>query len=339
MSRHLSPLAPAFTLSLLALGACDRSPTPTGPEEPASSIAATAVSYTAHDLGIFGEFQTTATSINTAGHVAGYYWRPDDVSRGFIWKNGTTTHLETLGGDDSRAMDINDIGQVVGSSQNATGQTRAFRWTNGSMTGLGTLGGNMSRAFAINNKSNVVGESRLPGNLVTHAFLVRNGMMTDLGTLGGRNSSALDINDAAQVVGWSETAAGVRHPFLWQNGVMQDLLPPGSTMTGTAYAINPAGAVVGEKDQHAFRYYNGVMSNLNVLGPGRSIARGILNGRVVGNNAGGAFVLAEGVVTLLPIPPGEAGGQALAVNAAGVVVGNTQDDDTSYETVTMWTPQ
>jgi probable HAF family extracellular repeat protein len=131
MSRHLSPLNLAFPVSLLALGACDQSPSPTGPPEPASSTAATAVSYTVRDLGIFGEVAATATSINTAGQVVGYWFRPDDVFRGFIWKNGIKTDLRTVDDSETKAMDINDLGQVVGSSVNAQGKWRASRWRNG----------------------------------------------------------------------------------------------------------------------------------------------------------------------------------------------------------------
>jgi probable HAF family extracellular repeat protein len=337
MSRHLSPSKLAFTLSLLVLGACDQSPIPSGPPEPASSTAATAVSYTARDLGIAGEFATTATSINAAGQVVGYWFRPDDVFRGFIWKNGITTYLTTLGGSETRAMDINDFGQVVGSSVNLQGKWRASRWRNGVKSGLGSLGGTESRAFAINNKNDVVGESQLRGSVISHAFLVKNGVMTDLGTLGGANSAALDINDAGQIVGWSETSNGTRHPFLWQNGVMRDLLPPGSAITGTAYAINSAGVAVGEKNHHAFRYYNGVMANLGMLGSGPSVALGIRGGRIVGTAFGRGFLLFGGEVTLLPLPPGASSAAAHAVNGAGVIVGNSDHESVGSQSVTMWT--
>ena len=324
MFRRLSPLNLTSTLGLLALVACDGSPIPTDPQEPAGSMSA--MSYTPQNLGIGGEFATTATSINNAGQVVGYWFRPDDVSRGFIWKDGVETRLGTLGGNDSRAFDINDGGQVVGAAENAGGKMRAFRWTNGIMRGLGTLGGSESSAFAINNRGHVVGQSRLPGNARSHAFLVKDGVMSDLGTLGGANSAALDINDAGQVVGWSETATGARHPFLWENGVTKDLIPSGSTSTGTAYAINSLGVVVGERNRRAFRYSGGEMWNLRLGTAGASVATGIRSGRIVGNIDGRAFVLVGGEVTLLPLLPGGVFSAAFAVNGAGVVVGNTTKD-------------
>jgi probable HAF family extracellular repeat protein len=352
MSRHLAPLKLAFTLSLLALSACDESTTPTQPTEPASQTAAAAVSYSAQDLGLGGEFDSRATGINTAGHVVGYTFDPDDTYRVFIWNHGVITRFRSsLGGRHARAFDINDGGQVVGSGENTGGKMVAFRWTNGTMTGLGTLGGSESRAFAINNKGHVVGQSQLGGDLTSHAFLIKNGKMKDLGTLGGRNSAALDINDAGQVVGWSETKNGTRHPFLWQNGRMRDLLPRGSAgVTGTAYAINSVGVVVGEKNNRASRYSRGHMRILHLGTMGPSVATGIRGGRIVGNIGGRAFVLVGGELTLLPLLPRGVFSAAYAVNGAGVVVGNTTIDlapDPScpggvcagFDLVTMWTTE
>jgi probable HAF family extracellular repeat protein len=339
MNHHVSYTTRAFTLGLVALGACDGNPAPTGPEEPASSsAAATAVTYTIQDLGIAGEFATTATSINVNGHVVGYWFRPDDVFRGFIWKNGILTSVQTLGGSDSRAIDINDLGHVVGFSHNANGQTRAFRWIDGTMTSLGTLGGNVSRAFAINNNGTVVGESRVAGNLVSHAFRLKNGKMIDLGTLGGANSAALDINESGQVVGWSQTKNGTRHPFLWENGVMKDLLA-GSAASGTAHAISAVGEVVGEKNNRAFHYSGGVLRMLPLGTTGPSVATGIRGGRIVGTMPGGGFVLAGRQLTLLPHFPEESGSAARAINSSGIIVGSTENESVVSVAATMWIPQ
>lgn len=349
MSRHLSPVKLAFTLSVMALSACDENSTPTEPKQYASQTAAAAVGYSVQELDVpdIGEAGST-TSINAAGQVVGYKLRPDDVLRGFIWRNGSSTDLGTLGGPQTLARDINDLGQVVGGSENPQGTMKAFRWMNGAMRSLGTLGGRMSQAFANNTRGDIVGLSQVQlGNPIIHAFLRKNGVMTDLGTLGGSNSAALDINDAGQVVGWSETSNGTRHPFLWQNGIMRDLLAPGSASTGTAYAISSVGVVVGERNNRAFRYSGGVMSNLPLGTTRPSVATGIRAGRIVGSlgtpTGARGFVLAGGQVTLLPLlHPGEDDNEednaATAINGAGAIVGSTKTLD-SYVHPTMWTPQ
>ena len=125
------------------------------------------------------------------------------------------------------------------------------------MQDLGTLTGTgQSFATGINNSGEVVGYANIgPGDGGNnHAVLWSDGSIQDLGTLGGPladYSLAYGINDSGQVVGFSQIDAsqGTGSPFIYSNGVMQDLnslIDPASGWTlENAYAINDSGQIVG----------------------------------------------------------------------------------------------
>ncbi len=68
----------------------------------------------------------------------------------------------------------------------------------------------------------------------------------DLGTFGGLSSVALAVNESGQVVGSADTSQGLRHAYRWENGVMTDLGTLGfPTAQSEAWDINNHGVVVG----------------------------------------------------------------------------------------------
>ena len=159
----------------------------------------------------------------------------------------------------------------------------------------------------------------------------------DLGTIGGlsadRSSEAHAINPSGDIVGWStptRTFGAFRvHAVLWRGGEIVDLGTLGGDLS-RAWGINPSGVVVGAAltpDNffwHAFRWENGVMTE---LGPG--FAFGISpDGRIVGKNqgslAGGRAVLWENGATVDLGTLGGATSVAYAINPSGVIVGSSQ---------------
>ena len=101
----------------------------------------------------------------------------------------------------------------------------------------------------------------------------------ELGTLGGNSSAALDINDAGEIVGWSMTVNGVKHAFLYRQGVMEDVTF-GTFTQAEAHGINNRTQVVGiigapEGEMiHGFYYDNGSFFLLDESDPYTCITGG-----------------------------------------------------------------
>jgi probable HAF family extracellular repeat protein len=231
--------------------------------------------------GHHGNNSSFANAINNEGVIAGMSENGDvDPDTGYpevhavIWNNGKIRDLGTLGGTQSSALDLNDLGQVVGWALNTTEdpfsaafeqlwfegvwpvttQFRAFVWENGAKHNLGTLGGPDAMAYAINERGQIMGYSYTndtpnpaTGIPTVDPFLWEGGKMIDLGTLGGTIGYPVWLNDNGQVVGDSNLAGDeYSHGFLWDQGVLRDLLPPknGGNYSWTNW-INELGDVVG----------------------------------------------------------------------------------------------
>ena len=134
------------------------------------------------DLGTFGGNYSNATAINDNGWIVGSANPPgDEVTGGFLWRNGVMTDLGKLfeGSQCNGAASINSKGQIVGESDtdcNGTGG-RAWLWENGGpMVDLNALvppGSKMHLVEAeyINDRGEIAGFGVLP-NGDGHAFLL-----------------------------------------------------------------------------------------------------------------------------------------------------------------------
>jgi probable HAF family extracellular repeat protein len=339
-----------FSAAALGLLACTSEETPTDPAAGARPEMAAAKTYTAVDLGTldiplgFPSF-SLASDINDAGQVVGVSTAPQIMptprgqslaSHAFLWQRGVMTDLGTLGGYFSEALGINPAGEVVGWSfilrEGSANAQHAFLWNNGIMTDLGTLGGRESRAWDINPAGRVVGSSQIAeGVSAPNVFLWEKGVMTDLGFEPYTSEHPVGINPAGRVVANGK---------LWTNGVVTELGSLGGCCT-SAHAINSAGQVVGlsylpgSNDYHAFLWEKGVMTDLGTLGA-TSEARGInARGQVVGVSGDRAFVWEKGVMTELVSLDRRFDSAALAINAAGEIVGYSNTE--RGRRATLWT--
>jgi len=232
-----------------------------------------------------------ANRINDFDKVVGHVFICDIVdgncvngrTRAFVFEQGASTVLGTLGGRDSQALGVNNAGQVVGWSHSAgptpdiSGDEHAFIFQNGVMQDLGmqtTARGTW--ASNINETGQVSGWAR-GSNLSDHgAYRYSGGTFQFFGVVG----TAWDINNAGQVVGgMSGNDDGSGQAFLFSGGVITNLgkVSP-QHLYALAYAINNAGHVVGfsspqflsSSGEQAFIFSGGVMQNLNNLIPANS---------------------------------------------------------------------
>jgi len=229
-----------------------------------------------------------AYGLNASGQVVGQ----NAAGHAFLYSNGTTTDLGTLGGSSSFALNINDAAQIVGWADSAGNTTSGFLDTNGSMVDLspGSVSGG---AQGINASGQVVGWYSNSGTTATGAplgptqpFLFSNQILTNLGTFpAGSDTYPLCINTSGQVVGYTyQPGITGEQPFVISNGATTIV-----NISGAFQSVNVSGQVVGghyfsDTVWHAISYTNGAPTDLGTLGGSNSWAYGINSaGLIVGD--------------------------------------------------------
>ncbi len=170
----------------------------------------------------------------------------DDVTfRGFYWKDGGMVDIGTLSSpyEYSAVNGVDPTGTyVVGFADNGSGTApiQAFVWSSsGGMTGLGFpfSSNKMSVATAISANQIVVGVATFSTTETGNAFSYQNGVFRNLGRLPGFSfSRATDISADGRVI------------------------------TGYSYNTSSGNVVGSVTTASAFRYANGVMTNIGDLG-------------------------------------------------------------------------
>jgi uncharacterized membrane protein len=268
--------------------------------------------YRAIDLTSGAESVTTASmalAINDSGVIVGVTNINDPFLHPVVWQpthdgGYRELHLPELSGaTDGYANGINDQGTAVGFTYSFTVSDKPTEWVRngGGYTAidLSSAPARASAQLEAINELGVVAGFMSGVSFISHAAIwsraSRQGMMvTDLGTLlDGQPSGAQAINEKGVVAGWASNGAGVL-PVVWrhaQNGrysISQLPLPAGIQL-GQAAAVNSAGAIAG-------------WLTANYLSAGAALWQPSVRGYSV---------------TAL-----DSGGEATAINDAGVIAGN-----------------
>jgi probable HAF family extracellular repeat protein len=310
------------------------------------SNAAAQTSYKVTDLGSEGnDILWCAMSVNDLGwtEVMAQNLPPGEQDslmgtllngRLFLDIDGFKLDLGTLGGTNTTSNwgQINNFGLIVGESE-----TAALDPNGEDICGFGT-------------------------HHVCLPFLWEFPKMKALPTLGGNNGQASSINNRGQIVGFAENGAldttctsgttndQIALPAMWEKGTAKPLPLVSGDVDGDAFWINDQGQAVGYSGNcvsatHGASWKNGVVSILNDLGNG-AIAQGINNrgqisgeiGSADGSTFQGGVWLdgADGPVTKIDLPLGDAAGFASGINDRGQVVGSTLDAKFSWSHAFVW---
>jgi probable HAF family extracellular repeat protein len=310
------------------------------------------VQYQVSNLASLGGTSGGGNSINDQSWVAGYSRLPDRNRHATLWRNGSLTDLDTLGGPNSSVTwnVKNTAGIIVGISQTLTPEP---------------LGENWSSANFYSTPNNV--------GYINLGFVWEGGPMRGLPNFpGGNNGFATGANNLGQVVGWAEN--GVHdptcccqsepghqvlqfRPAVWTLGPPDQIhelpLIPGDT-SGAATAINDNGQIVGisgicdqavgrHTAKHAVLWENGGVTDIGNLGAQWWNTPTAINqhGDVVGFAGDPAFVEGNplhafiwtkdnGIKALKPLRgrvPEHVDSEAYGINEARQVVGVSCDAD------------
>jgi len=186
---------------------------------------------------------------------------------------------------------INNRGWLAGISvTNQPYLVHAAIWRDGQMLNAGNLPGGGTQIFAINDSGLVVGSSHNGESGFHQGYLGGVGIAQQLSSLDGSYAQAVGINNLGVAVGWSIEQSPIfgerGRAVLWQGGAAVALpyLNPDSP-SAWATDINDMGVVVGRSSNLACRWTGGVAS-LGTLGGDVSEALAInASGVIVGNSA------------------------------------------------------
>jgi probable HAF family extracellular repeat protein len=242
----------------------------------------------------------SASDLNNKGWIAATNRVTGLQPQGFLWRDGKTVLLPSLGGTCSFANGLNDARDVAGTAcLSGDAVHHAALWRQNRVTDLGTFGGIGSGASQVNKNDGVAGVYTLSDG-TTHGFFWQNGTWEDLGNLGGGVTFPEGLNSSNVVTGQADIsndpdpvyAIPPFHGFVWRSGEITDFGRIFDSDFNYGSAIDATGRVVGSADlagdtaAHAFVWDHGSVQDIGTeVGDDVSWALDINNkGQIVGSS-------------------------------------------------------
>lgn len=192
-----------------------------------------------------GATQTTVTSVNNKGVMAGYY--ADPTWHGFVLQNGAFTQIDFPAAQWTKALGINDNGDIVGYyADGTTAFLHGFLFSKGVYTTLDPPDSVVGETIAsgINNIGQIVGYyDGADGN--QHGFLWTAGVYSTIDFPGSSLTFITSIDNAGAMAGFYGDPFPNYSGFLYQNGTFSSPIRyPGASDT-ELNGINDSGQIVG----------------------------------------------------------------------------------------------
>jgi probable HAF family extracellular repeat protein len=256
------------------------------------------------------------------------------------------TDLGTTSGNSvSEGFALNDAGEAAGVSETPSAAI-ATLFSGGKATSISTLGSSVSVANAINATGEIAGWNSFNSSPTfdPQAFLYSNGAMKNINSpsVFPSGTEASGINNSGEVVGTGYLTSSDFHAFLYSDGKMTDLGPPGA-LQASAVAINNSGQIIGgyyltSGAAGEFLITNGKMTTLPVPAGASAVSvfaindNGEIAGQVFTNSGVPSYAakFANGVWTDLGVISGAVASRATAINSSGQIVGTAFFPQTQY---------